>query len=237
MAQANGNGMDSGFIELAQEQLESLEAQLAEVDADILERQGKRSVLVEQLSRLRAVVSPVVTSPNRPRIGVVDVQATRDAVVDLLGREGRPMHYRHDLWPSLAGVGHQVDGKDPANTLLSRIFNDERLRRTAPGVYGLAEWEDGRTSTASERTDPGPRRFTAIEAAEEVLREAGTSLHYTEIDKRTRQAGLWVTKSKTPWSTMGSRIYRHIADRKQQSPFLKLGRGIIGLRGRDEADS
>lgn len=233
MAQANDNGMDSGFIELAQEQLESLEAQLAEVDADILERQGKRSVLVEQISRLRAVVSPVATSPNRPRIGVVDVQATRDAVVGLLGREGRPMHYRHDLWPKLAGIGHQVDGKDPANTLLSRIFDDKRLRRVAPGTYGLAEWDALPSLVVSPAPKPATSRPKLLEAAQKVLRDAGQPLRPDEIAKQMLKAGLWESSGRTPGSTVGARIYEDIQMNGDRSPFIKVRRGVFGLRGRD----
>ena len=234
MAQGNSKGMDSGFIELAQEQLDEVNARLAQIDKEIADLQDERATLGEQRVHLRGIVSPS-GKMNGARGGKTDVQATRDVVAELIRGNGAPMHYRNDIYPRLVQAGHEIGGKNPANTLLSRIFNDERLRRTAPGVYTLAEWGERRTPPAPKPAAPAPRRLAVLNATEEVLRGAGSPLHYHEITKRILKAGFWTTEGKTPEATVGARIYKDIADLGGQSAFLKLGRGIIGLRGRDEA--
>ena len=234
MTQVNGRGMDSGFIELAQEQLESVNAQLAQVEEDMTRLQEARVTLLGQRTSLQNLVSP--STQVNARQGVkAEVQSTRDAVVDLVRERGAAMHYRDDIYPGLVRAGHEISGQDPANTLLSRILSDERLRRTAPGTYGLAEWEGELELTTPKPVRPAPHRHTVADAAERVLREAGAPLHYAEIAKRMLKSGLWATKGETPGATVSTRLYKDVADRGRKSVFLKLGGGMFGLRGRDEA--
>ena len=233
MAQGNSKGMDSGFIELAQEQLDEVDARLAEIVREIADLQHERATLSEQRMHLQGIVNPSGKT-NGARVGKADVQSTRDAVEELIRKNGAPMHYRNDIYPRLVETGHEIGGKDPANTLLSRIFNDERLRRTAPGVYALVEQGGRRPRKPAAST---PRRSAVLDAAEEVLRTAGSPLHYNEIAKRMLKARLWTTSGKTPEATVSARIYKDIADLGGSSMFLKLGRGVIGLAGRDEPDA
>ncbi|MCY3655336.1 MAG: hypothetical protein OXG95_01845 [Chloroflexi bacterium] len=61
-----------------------------------------------------------------------------DLVVALLGEVGAPLHYR-EIERRLRETGSfEAGGRDPADTLLSRFFNDPRLRRVGRGTYGLA---------------------------------------------------------------------------------------------------
>lgn len=230
MAQNSNKGMDSGFIELAQEQLDSVNARLAQIDDEIAGLQDERATLLGQRANLQGLVNPSVKA-NGARGGKADVQSTRDAAVELIRESGAAMHYRDDIYPRLVQAGHEIGGKDPANTVLSRIFNDERLRRSGPGMYGLAEWRGGRIPRTPK---PASRQLAVLNAAEEVLREAGAPLHYHEIAKRMLKARLWTTKGKTPGATVGARIYKNIGDLGGSSKFLKLGGGVIGLQGRDE---
>lgn len=61
---------------------------------------------------------------------------TADVVVALLGEIGRPLHYR-EIARELEARGVTAEGKDPANTLLSRYFDDPRLYRPKRGTYAL----------------------------------------------------------------------------------------------------
>lgn len=62
---------------------------------------------------------------------------TADLVVALLGEVGTPLHYR-EIARELAARGEvAAGGKDPANTLLSRYFDDPRLYRPKRGTYAL----------------------------------------------------------------------------------------------------
>lgn len=235
MAQGNSRGMDSGFIELAQEQLDEVDARLAEIAREIAALQDERATLSEQRMHLQGIVSPSAKM-NGARGGKADVQSTRDAVADLIRKNGAPMHYRNDIYPCLVETGHEIGGKDPANTLLSRIFNDERLRRTAPGVYALVE-QGGRRPPPPPKPAPSTSRLSAVlKAAEKVLRDAGQPLHPDEIAKRALRAGLWKSSGRTPGATIGARVYQDIQKHGERSPFVKVHRGVFGLRERDEAE-
>lgn len=63
-----------------------------------------------------------------------------DLVVELL-RETGPLHYREIERELRARGAIAIEGKNPANTLLSRFFNDQRLYRPKRGTYAL---RDGR---------------------------------------------------------------------------------------------
>lgn len=74
-----------------------------------------------------------------------------DLVVELL-RETGPLHYR-DIERELRGRGwYMAEGSDPANTLLSKFFRDERLVRPARGVYAIRETGSPRRSVGTRRT-------------------------------------------------------------------------------------
>ena len=234
MAQSTNKGMDSAFIELAQEQLDGVNARLVEVEEEIASLQEERATLVGQRAHLRGLVNPTAKADGT-KDGQIDVQLTRDAVVDLIRANGRPMHFRNDIYPRLARAGHEIEGKDPARTMLSRIFNDARLHRTARGEYGLAEWRGKGPSSASKPTASPQRRPKPVDAAEEVLRAAGAPLHYREIAKRTLKGGIWETSAKEPAHAMARALNKDMEENGDKSSFIKIRPGIFGLRGRDEA--
>lgn len=80
-----------------------------------------------------------------------------------------------------------------------------------------------------------PRGATFRGAAERVLREAGNPLHYVQISARALAAGLITTAGRTPDQTMGSQLYTAVRELGDRSVFVRVGRGVFGLRGRDEA--
>lgn len=69
--------------------------------------------------------------------------------------------------------------------------------------------------------------MTFLDAAYEVLKQAGQPLHYTEIAARALDAGLLDTRGQTPEATMGSRLYVDI--KRPGSRFRQVGRGVFGL--------
>ena len=76
----------------------------------------------------------------------------------------------------------------------------------------------------------GDRFMTYLEAAYQILREAGEPLHYREITQRALAKGLLQPSGLTPDATMGSRLY---TDTKQdESRFVRAGRGLFGLAER-----
>ena len=68
--------------------------------------------------------------------------------------------------------------------------------------------------------------YSFLELAVDVLKEAETPLTYQQIWEAGKNAGLATnvkTKGKTPWQTLGARLYVDIRDRPE-SPFIKVGK-------------
>lgn len=76
--------------------------------------------------------------------------------------------------------------------------------------------------------------MTFIEAAETLLREAGTALHYKEITRRAIERGLIESQGQTPEATMAVQLYRAIRRAEQHGEpaiFRAAGRGQFALAG------
>jgi len=71
---------------------------------------------------------------------------------------------------------------------------------------------------------------TALEAAYEVLKDAGKPLHYEEITRCMLERGLWQTRGKTPWATVNARLAVDIKELGPASRFQRVGRGIFTVR-------
>jgi hypothetical protein len=71
-----------------------------------------------------------------------------------------------------------------------------------------------------------------LDAAYEILKEAGEPLHYREIARRALERGLIRTKGRTPEATLrtqlGTSIKRGL-EGSSPSPFYRVGRGVFGL--------
>jgi restriction system protein len=73
--------------------------------------------------------------------------------------------------------------------------------------------------------------MTFLEAAEQVLAEAGEALHFREIARRAIEAGLIVSDGATPEVSMGSMLYVRTST-EGSSPFVRKGRGVFDLAKR-----
>ena len=73
-----------------------------------------------------------------------------------------------------------------------------------------------------------------LDAAFEVLKQANTPLHYTEIARRAMNRELLVTSGQTPEATMGSRLY--VDTNRPESRFHRVGRGSFVLSKQVNAD-
>ena len=63
-----------------------------------------------------------------------------------------------------------------------------------------------------------------------MLREAGTPLEYSEISQRILSNGYYETDKATPHATVNSVIFKSMKDDGNSSPFVRVARGIFGLR-------
>ncbi|MYE31771.1 MAG: hypothetical protein F4X80_03735 [Chloroflexi bacterium] len=124
----------------AAEQLDDLERSIAQLDADI----GHIDALLGEAPGANEVATA------HPGAAPVE-KRTADFVVALLGEKGKPMHYR-EIESELRARGDiAIEGKDPANILLSRYYNDPRLYRPRRGTYALRNGRNVR-SVGARRT-------------------------------------------------------------------------------------
>jgi len=69
--------------------------------------------------------------------------------------------------------------------------------------------------------------MTFLDAAYEILKQAGEPLHHTEIAQRALAAGLVDTRGQTPEATMGSRLY--VDTKRRDSRFRRDRRAVFAL--------
>ena len=74
------------------------------------------------------------------------------------------------------------------------------------------------------------RKPSGLDAAAQVLAEAGQPLSTKEMVERMLAKGLWKTKGKTPAATIYAAIIREIATKGAVARFEKVGRGKFQIR-------
>lgn len=87
--------------------------------------------------------------------------------------------------------------------------------------------------TAAVSTSVAPedkkKRSSGLDAAAQVLREAGEPLSTGEMVRRMLERGLWSTSGKTPAATIYAAILREVNVKSDQSRFRKTARGKFEL--------
>lgn len=69
-----------------------------------------------------------------------------------------------------------------------------------------------------------------IEAIRKVLESANEPLHKREITQRLLAEGYWKSSGKKPEDIVGSKLYTHILEKGDNSPFMKIKPGVFALR-------
>lgn len=75
--------------------------------------------------------------------------------------------------------------------------------------------------------------MNALAAAYQVLAQSNEPLSKHEIAKRAIQSGIWDSDGKTPYETIGSRIYLDIKKKGEASDFILVQPGVFALRHPD----
>jgi len=105
--------------------------------------------------------------------------------------------------------------------------------QSAPAA--ITTQEATQEATAPVERDPGERgangakRVSGLDAAAQVLAEAGKPLNAVAIAAQARAKGLWTTNGKTPANTLNSAISREIKVKGDASRFAKAERGKFKL--------
>lgn len=146
-APTKGPGPQLGkqFQEQASLELRRFEEELRRMDAELASLQRRRNEVAQTVAHLQGLQAKFELDPKeqlQPPAGTAAPSGTSeratsaDLVVAYLEEMGEPAHYRH-IYTELADRGLVVGGKDPANTLLARFFNDPRVKRVSRGTYAL----------------------------------------------------------------------------------------------------
>lgn len=139
MPSRNG-ASDDGFEAVLLARRKGLAKEHESVSAEILTHERRRAELQEQIGHIDALLGKDMVAESAGTAESGDSRSgneTADLVVDLLEEMGRPLHYR-EIEQELRTRGTvQIEGKDPANILLSRFFSDPRLYRPSRGTYAL----------------------------------------------------------------------------------------------------
>jgi len=75
----------------------------------------------------------------------------------------------------------------------------------------------------------GQRKPSGLDAAAQVLAEAGEPLNTKALVERMLAQGLWQTRGKTPAATIYAAIIREIATKGKEARFRKTDRGMFTL--------
>ena len=87
---------------------------------------------------------------------------------------------------------------------------------------------------ADAKPEPAaPKRLSALDAAAQVLAEAGGEMSAREMIKAMAEQGLWTSPGgKTPDATLYSAITREVSAKGADSRFKKTGRGRFASNGK-----
>ena len=148
------------LLEEIEQQISALRLEEERLNAQFKEQLGllesKHDQLEAQKRHLHALLTLRGESTASPRDSTKapEVQARslpiQDEVFNLLKAAGEGMHYK-EITNRLEIMGRYIDGKDPAATVVSRIYQDPRFIRPNRGVYALREWYPKSTKSVGTR--------------------------------------------------------------------------------------
>ena len=97
---------------------------------------------------------------------------------------------------------------------------------TAPEAESVPNEEKPKGRVKKEKPAPKPKKLSAIDAAAQVLAEAGQPMTCMEMIDAMSKKKLWTTPGgQTPHATLYSAILREISKKGKESRFTKTERG------------
>ena len=94
-----------------------------------------------------------------------------------------------------------------------------------------ASSKEAASKKAPVKKSPKPSRMSGLDAAAQVLAEAGKPLNCLDIMEAIIKKQLWATTGKTPHATLSAAMSREIAKKGTDSRFVKAGRGLFAING------
>ena len=198
--------------------------------------------------------TPKPSAPEAPVPKLSFIDAAELVLRQNGGQE--PLHYR-EITRRILELGLvETRAVDPPHALNGVISGEIERRRNANrpqrfvrlggGLIALApnvpksdptpldnEGSDTESELAPDNpTTRDPIQMTAVDAAAEVLRRAGTPLHIANLTDRALELGSWNTDTQKPQITLTSAITGEINSKGEQSRFRRVGIGVYDLNDR-----
>jgi len=149
---------------------------ISEIDEQIAELQRKRDGLL--VAHAHSVARDVTDEKDS-----APAKQLRNAMVDMLTTEGRPMHYI-EIHDRLLERGFEIPGKDTKRNVNAHLSNDQRFVTSGTGKWGLQSW------SRSGASPEGPRSID-LKGRPPTLRE------------RVRGGPVETTETRPPWIVIG----------------------------------
>ena len=119
-----------------------------------------------------------------------------------------------------------------ANTKKVQGNTGTKPKRSAPKGKGSTGGKVTATGkpTKTAKAPAKPKRASGLDAAAQVLAEAGGTMGSRQIVDVMLAKGLWKTRGKTPHATIYAAIIREIQKKGSKSRFERVARGKFTLR-------
>lgn len=142
---------EAQFLKMARERAQELDAELEVLERRRAEVERAIHKATSELEHVRGLLSLYGESHEVPRAPArAPAMSEADRVVEIIKEAGKPMHYVEIERQMRARGYYSGGGRNPANTLLAKYYNDPRLYRSARGTYSLREWSPEAVSVGTK---------------------------------------------------------------------------------------
>ena len=119
-----------------------------------------------------------------------------------------------------------------ANTKKVQGNTDVKPKRVAIKAKSSADAKVTATDKPTKKGDvpAEPKHISGLDAAAQVLGEAGGTMGSRQIVEVMLAKGLWKTSGKTPHATIHAALIRDLQKKGSESRFVKVARGKFTLR-------
>ena len=117
--------------------------------------------------------------------------------------------------------------KDAIKEIDQRLNGEAAPARPRSAAKGKTASKKAASKKARAKKDPKPKRMSGLDAAAQVLAEAGKPLNCRAIIEAIIKKSLWGTKGKTPHATLSAAMSREIKAKGKDARFKKAGRGLF----------
>jgi flagellar biosynthesis GTPase FlhF len=136
-----------------------------------------------------------------------------------------------------AQAAAEVIGQAPENAPAETPAPESNPEATDATVANVDATMATESATPARKTkapkEPKAKKPSGLDAAAQVLKDKGEPMTCKDIMGQMLAKGLWTTNGKTPAATLYSAMLREIDGKPGESRFVKTGRGLFTLTGKN----